>query len=47
MAANKKCAHPGCNCAAREGSDYCGSYCESNDTPEVACSCGHPPCKTQ
>jgi hypothetical protein len=28
MAEAKKCKHPPCECAAREGSDYCGAYCE-------------------
>jgi len=26
----EKCAHPGCNCPAAEGSKYCGAYCEGS-----------------
>ena len=41
----KKCAHPPCNCPAKEGSRYCGAYCEgATDTAEIVCSCGHPAC---
>lgn len=43
----KKCAHPGCNCPAKEGSRFCGAYCEgAGDTAEVTCNCGHPGCAT-
>ena len=24
----RQCAHPGCSCPAKEGSKYCGAYCE-------------------
>lgn len=45
MSDDKKCAHPSCNCRAKEGSDYCGSFCEgAGKTPDVACSCGHAEC---
>lgn len=41
----KKCAHPSCNCAAKEGSKYCGAYCEgAADTVDITCTCGHPGC---
>jgi hypothetical protein len=41
----KKCAHPGCVCMARQDSKYCGAYCEgASDTLEVTCNCGHPGC---
>ena len=44
--ANKKCAHPGCNCQAADGSSYCGAWCEgAAGTPEVTCNCGHVPCE--
>jgi hypothetical protein len=42
---DKKCAHASCNCAAKEGSKYCGAYCEgSADTADITCGCGHPAC---
>jgi len=42
----KKCEHPSCHCPAKEGSDFCGAYCEGlADTPEVQCACGHPECE--
>jgi hypothetical protein len=45
MDKSKKCAHPSCNCQAREGSDYCGTYCEgAGKTQDVNCGCGHPAC---
>ncbi len=45
MAQNKKCAHPSCNCQAKEGSDFCSSYCEgAGKTPDIHCTCGHPEC---
>src|SRR3954452_19028281 len=45
MADNKKCAHPACSCQAREGSNYCSTYCEgAGKTPEITCQCGHPGC---
>lgn len=41
----KKCAHPSCQCQAREGSDYCSTYCEgAGKTSEIQCNCGHPGC---
>ncbi len=41
----KKCKHPSCNCQAREGSDYCSTYCETaGTTNEIGCNCGHPGC---
>lgn len=44
----KQCAHPGCTCPAKEGSKYCGAYCEgAADTLEVSCACGHPGCTDQ
>jgi hypothetical protein len=47
MAKDKKCAHPGCNCAARENSDYCSTYCEgAGKTTEIQCGCGHPGCSS-
>jgi hypothetical protein len=43
----KKCAHPGCQCHAREDSNYCGTWCEgAAGTPEVLCNCGHASCVT-
>ena len=48
MADNKKkCAHPSCKCMAREGSDYCSTYCEgAGKTPDLECNCGHPGCSS-
>lgn len=44
----KKCARPGCECDAREGSKFCGAYCEgAGDTLEVMCACGHAGCTSQ
>ena len=41
----KKCAHPSCRCIAKEGSDYCGTYCEGEaKTADILCNCGHPQC---
>jgi hypothetical protein len=41
----EKCAHPGCNCPAAEGSKYCGAYCEgSANRPSIACNCRHAEC---
>lgn len=43
---NTKCAHPNCSCDANPGSKYCSAQCEAmEDTPDVACRCGHPGCK--
>ncbi len=41
----KKCAHPSCNCVAREGSEYCSEYCETEGkVTKVTCNCGHMGC---
>lgn len=41
----KKCAHPSCQCDAKEGSDYCSTYCEGEGhTADIVCNCGHPAC---
>jgi hypothetical protein len=48
MAKDKKCAHPSCNCKAREDSNYCSAYCEgAGKTTEIQCNCGHSECATQ
>lgn len=45
METTKKCAHPSCGCKAKEGSDYCGTYCEGEaETSDIMCNCGHPDC---
>ena len=47
MAQNKieKCAHPGCECTAQQGSKYCSPYCEiAGDVSSIACECGHAEC---
>src|SRR3954447_9870312 len=45
MADDKNCARPACSCQAREGSNYCSTYCEgAGKTPEITCQCGHPGC---
>ncbi len=45
MAKEKKCAHPACACQAKEGSDYCSTYCEGvAKTADIDCECGHPAC---
>ena len=45
MAENKKCAHEACKCEAREGSNYCSTYCEdAGGTTEIQCGCAHPGC---
>jgi len=45
MDSKDKCAHPSCNCKAKEGSDYCGTYCEGEaKTADITCGCGHPAC---
>ena len=41
-----ECAHPGCHCPAREGSEYCGDECEEGGG-ETDCGCGHPECRAQ
>ena len=43
----KKCAHPGCNCAAPNGEKYCSTYChDARGSLELHCGCGHPGCET-
>lgn len=45
MAEKKKCAHPSCNCMAKEGSNYCSSFCEgAGKAPDINCGCGHQGC---
>jgi hypothetical protein len=46
MATDETCVHPGCNCTAAEGSDYCSDECShAQDTvTELACACGHEAC---
>jgi metallothionein len=45
MADDKKCAHPACKCRAKEGGDFCSTYCEGvGETPDIECNCGHPEC---
>lgn len=45
MAQSKKCAHPSCQCQAREGSKYCSPYCQAaGTTVEIQCNCGHAEC---
>jgi hypothetical protein len=46
MATTKqKCAHPSCQCEAREGSEYCSTYCEGEaKTSDILCGCGHVGC---
>ncbi len=42
---NADCAHPGCNCAAESGKQYCSEVCrQAAATPNVVCECGHPEC---
>lgn len=39
------CAHAGCNCPARAGSDYCSDRCALNeDDLDTGCRCGHIEC---
>ena len=42
----RTCAHDVCNCAAAEGSDFCGPYCQETKPTETVklCDCGHPTC---
>lgn len=48
MPDTKKCAHPACNCMAREGDSYCSPYCEAaKDTTEISCNCGHTGCELE
>jgi hypothetical protein len=43
-----KCAHPACNCEAREGEDYCSNYCQdAGSLTELACNCPHPGCREE
>jgi hypothetical protein len=45
MAEQKKCAHASCLCKAKEGSEYCSTYCEGKaKTLDIDCGCGHPAC---
>ena len=40
-----KCAHPSCQCRAREDSKYCSTFCEGEaETADIICSCGHAGC---
>ena len=41
-----KCAHPSCQCHAKNGSKYCKKFhCEGEaETSDIVCSCGHPAC---
>ncbi len=42
---DKKCKHPSCACSAKEGSDYCSTFCEGEGTEaDITCSCGHAAC---
>jgi hypothetical protein len=48
MAENQKCAHPACNCMARQGDKYCSTYChDAGQTTELMCNCGHPGCSEE
>jgi len=48
MADTKKCAHPSCNCPAKEGSVYCSTYCEGQaKNPDLSCGCGHSSCASK
>jgi hypothetical protein len=48
MSETKKCAHPACNCQARENDDYCSTYCEGEaEIADIICGCGHPSCAAQ
>ena len=46
MANDVKCVHPGCNCPAAEGSDYCSEQCShsQDNVTELRCNCGHEAC---
>jgi hypothetical protein len=41
---DKKCAHPGCNCAATMG-DYCSEQCRNAPAGQTECTCGHRDCQ--
>jgi len=44
----KKCAHPSCVCMAKEGSKYCGAWCEgAAERADVMCQCGHAGCTSK
>jgi hypothetical protein len=46
METTKKCAHPSCACQAKEGSNYCSTYCEGEaKIADIICSCGHAECR--
>jgi hypothetical protein len=43
--ANKKCAHPPCDCNAGRGEPFCSVYCrQAGDVSEFECDCGHVDC---
>jgi len=46
--AERKCAHPQCNCEAKKGSNYCSDHCAnasgSQGMQGSSCGCGHPHC---
>ncbi len=43
-----ECAHPACDCIAKDGSDYCSESCkDAGDLTEISCKCGHAECATQ
>jgi len=46
--AQKKCAHPACNCMVSSSSAYCSPYChDAAGTEEIACNCGHGGCAVE
>ena len=39
MAETVKCAHPSCNCKAKDGNKYCSTFCEGEaKTADIMCS---------
>ena len=47
MADSKKCAHPMCSCTVGDKDKFCSASCEgAKDISAIACSCGHPGCKS-
>ncbi len=46
MSDDKKCAHPSCQCMAKEEHDgYCSTFCEGEaETADIVCMCGHEGC---
>jgi hypothetical protein len=44
----ERCAHPGCNCAPEQDSNYCSDFCKNADPQETkeesGCGCGDPQC---